>query len=116
DYNIVTMFSKSTISIFSWLFFISIGSQIIDAGPTMAFPDLRPIDNPLINLDDPRPGIREPDFSRNDEPILRLCAPKGAEVNESQLENEKPNNSADFSNSSSQENLDNCSPIYQESN
>ena len=110
------MFSKSTISIFSWLFFISIGSQIINAGHTMAFPDFRPTDNPLINLDDPRPRIREPDFSRNDEPILRLCAPKEAEVNEIQLENEELNNSSDITNSSSQENLDNCTPIYQESN
>ncbi len=109
------MFSKSTTSIFSWLFFISVGSQVINAGHTKAFPDLRPTDNPLINLDDPRPGIREPDFSRNDEPILRLCAPKGAEVNQNQLEYDEPNNSADFSNSSSQENLDNCTPIHQES-
>ncbi|MDJ0648544.1 MAG: hypothetical protein QNJ60_07520 [Xenococcaceae cyanobacterium MO_188.B19] len=110
------MFSKSSTSIFSWLFFVSIGSQIIDAEETKAFPDLRPTDNPLINLDDPRPGIREPDFSRNDEPILRLCVPKGAEVNQNQLENEELNNSSDPTNSSSQENLDNCTPIYQESN
>ena len=104
------MFSKNRTAIFSLLFFVSIGSQIMNAGKTKAFPDLRPTDNPLIHMKDPQPAIRELDFSRDDEPILRWCAPTGLGLNQSTHEIVRSGNSYEIITRTRVEDSDECTP------
>ncbi|MGK7937032.1 MAG: hypothetical protein AB4206_14765 [Xenococcaceae cyanobacterium] len=108
------MFDNWIATISSLLFVIPISSQIINAKHIHALPGLTSRDNPLNNLDDPQPSLREPDFSRDDEPILRWCAPIGLGLENIEPENTKPNNSSNTSDKIGTVRSDDCISDFDE--
>jgi len=104
------MFGNHTTFVYFWLFFLSFGFQIMDAGDSKAFPELRPTDNPLIHRDDPTPSFLDQNSLDDDEPILRWCVPTGNGNENISPENNEVDNSSDTSGENSPTSPDDCIP------
>ena len=105
------MFSKNKTAIFSGLFLIAIGSQVINAGRIKAFPD-------LTDAPDPANSFRNDFFERGQilqetesrflgkEPEINICVPITSAV-----EMFKPQNT-NAGDQIGSESPDKCAPVY----